>query len=76
MGRKPGRRGERRHWCPVKSLIMDSQTFHIRRAVPDDAGRIADIGLRTFEASFGADNHPDDMALYLSKHFSKTHIAA
>lgn len=45
-------------------------------ATPDDAGLIAALGARTFEASFGADNRPEDMAQYLSQNFSKAHIEA
>ena len=46
----------------------------IRRATADDAGFIADIGARTFETSFGADNRPEDMQQYLALSFSPAHI--
>ena len=55
---------------------MTSQTLSIHRATPDDAELIARIGARTFEASFGADNRPEDMERYLSQNFSKVYIAA
>lgn len=55
---------------------MSSRKLSIRRATPDDASLIADIGARTFEASFGADNRLVDMKQYLSLNFSKTHIEA
>ena len=55
---------------------MINQKLSIRRATPDDAGLIADLGARTFEASFGADNRPEDMEQYISLNFSETHIAA
>jgi ribosomal protein S18 acetylase RimI-like enzyme len=55
---------------------MISQKLSIRRATPEDASLIADMGARTFEASFGADNRLEDMEQYLSLSFSKTHIEA
>jgi ribosomal protein S18 acetylase RimI-like enzyme len=55
---------------------MFSQKISIRRATPDDASLIANIGARTFEASFRADNRLEDMERYLSLSFSKAHIAA
>jgi ribosomal protein S18 acetylase RimI-like enzyme len=48
----------------------------IRRARPDDASLITEIGASTFEASFGADNRLEDMEQYLSLSFSKAHIEA
>jgi ribosomal protein S18 acetylase RimI-like enzyme len=55
---------------------MISQKLSIRRATPNDASLIADIGAITFEASFGADNRLEDMKQYLSLSFSKAHIEA
>lgn len=55
---------------------MISQKFSICRATPDDASLIAELGARTFEASFGADNRPEDMEQYLSLNFSKNYIAS
>jgi len=55
---------------------MISQKLSIRRATLDDASLIADIGARTFEASFRADNRLEDMEQYLSLSFSKAHIEA
>jgi ribosomal protein S18 acetylase RimI-like enzyme len=55
---------------------MISTKFNIRRATRVDAILIADMGARTFEASFGADNRLEDMEQYLSLSFSKTHIEA
>jgi ribosomal protein S18 acetylase RimI-like enzyme len=54
---------------------MTRQTLSIHRATPDDAELIARIGARTFEASFGADNRPEDMERYLSQNFSKVYIS-
>jgi len=39
----------------------------IRRAVPEDAGQLADFGASTFRETFARDNRPEDMALYLSR---------
>ena len=55
---------------------MIIQKLSIRRARPDDASLITDIGASTFEASFGADNRLEDMEQYLSLSFSKAHIEA
>ncbi len=55
---------------------MISQKLSIRRATSDDDSLIADIGARTFETAFGADNRLDDMEQYLSMNFSKTYIRA
>lgn len=53
---------------------MTRQKLIIHRATRRDAGLIADLGHRTFKASFGADNRPEDMEQYLSLNFSKAHI--
>lgn len=55
---------------------MISQKISIHRATPDDASLIAALGARTFEASFGVDNRPEDMEQYLSQNFSEAHIEA
>ena len=55
---------------------MAIQKVILRRATHRDAGRIADIGYRTFKASFWADNRPEDMEQYLSLNFSKARIEA
>ena len=54
---------------PIQKLIF-------RRATHRDAGLIADLGYRTFKASFWADNRPEDMEQYLSLNFSKARIEA
>jgi len=53
---------------------MSIPELNIQRATPDDAGIIADMGARTFEAAFGADNRPEDMQQYLSLNFSPARI--
>jgi GNAT superfamily N-acetyltransferase len=42
----------------------------IRRANASDAGLLAELGARTFEETFAADNNPEDMAAYLAASFS------
>ena len=42
----------------------------IRRAISDDAKLLAELGARTFEQTFAADNTSEDMACYLALHFS------
>ena len=53
---------------------MANQKLTLRRATRRDAGLIADLGYRTFKASFWADNRPEDMEQYLSQNFSKARI--
>jgi ribosomal protein S18 acetylase RimI-like enzyme len=48
--------------------------LNIRRATTDDVVVIADIGARTFEASFGADNRLKDMQQYLALSFSPAYL--
>ena len=42
----------------------------IRRANSDDAGLLADLGARTFQDTFAADNTVEDMTAYLASNFS------
>jgi GNAT superfamily N-acetyltransferase len=42
----------------------------IRHANSDDANTLADLGARTFQETFAADNTEEDMAVYLTSHFS------
>lgn len=42
----------------------------IRRAISDDAALLAELGARTFQQTFAADNTGEDMASYLALHFS------
>jgi diamine N-acetyltransferase len=43
----------------------------IRPATPDDAAFLATLGARCFRDTFGPDNDPTDMALYLSSAFDE-----
>lgn len=42
----------------------------IRRATPEDAGLLAELGALTFSETFAADNSPEDMAAYLAASFN------
>ena len=42
----------------------------IRRAKPDDASLITELGARTFAETFAADNSPEDMAVYMTASFN------
>src|SRR5215212_4020804 len=42
----------------------------IRRADPEDAGLLAELGARTFSETFAADNSPEDIATYLAASFN------
>ncbi len=55
---------------------MLNKKLTIRQASSNDANLIADIGVRTFEASFGALNRPEDMKQYMFQSFSITQIKA
>ncbi|HEV2880520.1 MAG TPA: GNAT family N-acetyltransferase [Pyrinomonadaceae bacterium] len=48
----------------------------IRRANPDDAGLLAELGARTFSETFAADNSPEDIATYLAASFNPAQQAA
>lgn len=42
----------------------------IRRANPEDAGLLAELGAHTFHETFAADNTTEDMDAYLAAHFN------
>lgn len=52
------------------------QSFIIRRAQPNDAGLLAELGARTFSETFAADNSAANMAAYLAAAFSEAQQAA
>jgi ribosomal protein S18 acetylase RimI-like enzyme len=55
----------------LRFLVMTQKTLpFIRRATARDAALLADLGARTFQDTFAADNTPEDMAAYLSTSFS------
>lgn len=52
-------------------MKMSSQNvLTIRRPDGGDAGLLAELGARTFNETFAADNPPDDMAAYLATAFT------
>ena len=53
---------------------MISKKLKIRRAAINDARLIANLGARTFETAFGAENRHEDMEQYLSSNFTETYI--
>ncbi len=54
---------------------MQPAKINIRRGLPTDSGSIAALARQTFEDSFGADNDPRDMAVYVDQSFGP-HIQA
>ncbi|MBW4661965.1 MAG: GNAT family N-acetyltransferase [Drouetiella hepatica Uher 2000/2452] len=42
----------------------------IRRANPEDAGLLSELGAHTFSETFAADNSPEDMSAYLAASFN------
>ncbi|HEY9629803.1 MAG TPA: GNAT family N-acetyltransferase [Coleofasciculaceae cyanobacterium] len=42
----------------------------IRRANPEDAGLLSELGAHTFSETFAADNSPEDLAAYLCASFN------
>ena len=50
--------------------MIQKPDLAIRRAVPGDAGLLAELGARTFSETFAADNDPEDMAAYLAASFN------
>lgn len=53
---------------------MNKKQLSFRRAELSDTTLITDLGARTFQASFAADNTAEDMADYLMANFSKERI--
>ncbi len=43
----------------------------IRRATPNDAATLAILGRRTFEDTFGPDNDPENMTLFLARTYGE-----
>jgi ribosomal protein S18 acetylase RimI-like enzyme len=48
----------------------------VRRAAREDAAAIAELGARTFNETFAADNSPEDLAAYLADAFNPEKVAA
>jgi diamine N-acetyltransferase len=67
------------YFSPIKTgleliMMISPNKPVIRHATEADAELIACIGARMFEESFGALNHPEDMAQYLTANFSEAII--
>lgn len=52
------------------SGMSENPDLTIRRANPDDAGLLTELGARTFAETFAADNTPENMAAYLAVNFN------
>jgi len=50
--------------------MIQTPDVRLRRANPDDASLLAELGARTFSETFAADNNPEDMAAYLASSFN------
>ena len=48
----------------------EQSAVNIRHSGPADAALLAELGARTFNETFAADNRPEDMAAYLASAFS------
>jgi GNAT superfamily N-acetyltransferase len=50
--------------------MIQKPDLTIRRAHPDDAGLLTELGARTFSETFAADNTPEDLDAYLASSFN------
>ena len=50
--------------------VLFSFGLKIRRAIPADADRLADLAARTFHDSFAADNDPEAMAAHMARSYA------
>ena len=50
--------------------------IRVRNGLAEDSRLLSELGRRTFFDSFAADNHPDDMAVYLDASFSREKLAS
>lgn len=48
----------------------------VRHARAEDAALLAELGARTFEETFAADNRPEDISAYLVSSFGQAQLAA
>jgi diamine N-acetyltransferase len=56
--------------------MIEKMTPFIRRATPEDASLLAELGARTFHDAFAADIKPEDIASYLTATFGPAKQAA
>src|SRR5947209_3292502 len=57
---------------PRKMSMSQKPDVTIRRANPEDAGLLAELGARTFAETFAADNTSEDMVAYIAASFNLT----
>jgi ribosomal protein S18 acetylase RimI-like enzyme len=50
---------------------MTIADLQVRRAVTGDAAALAELAARTFVDAFGAENNPEDLALYLAEAYGE-----
>lgn len=55
--------------CSIKGMSRHPDLM-IRRANPEDAALLTELGTRTFSETFAAHNTPEDMATYLAANFN------
>ena len=55
--------------------MPDTPELRIRRARQADASMLAEFAARTFTDTFGPDNRPEDMAMFLASTFAADHQA-
>jgi ribosomal protein S18 acetylase RimI-like enzyme len=48
---------------------MENASIEIRRGTPADAEVLAEFGRRAYEEAFGADNDPDNLAIFLETRY-------
>lgn len=55
--------------------MISSTELLIRRATDSDAAALAEFAAKTFTDTFGPDNRPEDMAMFLASAFTADHQA-
>ena len=55
---------------PTVTCMTHNPEVMVRRADPEDAGLLAELGARTFAETFATDNTPEDMAAYIAASFN------
>lgn len=55
---------------------MSRAPLQLRRATPDDAQRLAQLGARTFRDTYRGLDDPQDIEAYVTEHFTPERVAA
>ena len=58
------------------NLVNQASDLVVRHARAEDATLLAELGARTFEETFAADNRPENMSAYLVSAFGQAQLAA